>query len=52
METEIKLLGGLEGHERKGGGWQTGYEVYGSGGLSPTILSHGGRNGNLDSGGE
>ena len=42
MEVGIKLLGGLEGHERKGGGWQTGYEVYGSDGLSPTILANGG----------
>lgn len=42
MTKEIKMLGGLEGHERKGGGFQTGYEVYGSDGIAPTILAHGG----------
>lgn len=40
--AEIKMFGGLEGHERKGGGFQTGYEVCDSDGIAPTILSHGG----------
>ena len=40
--TEINLLGGLPGHERKGGGFQTGYSVYGTDGISPTVLANGG----------
>ena len=40
--VRIKLLGGLPGHERKGGGFQTGYEVFSSDGLCPTILANGG----------
>ena len=39
---EIKLLGGLDGHERKGGGIQTGYQVFDPCGLCPTLLSLGG----------
>ena len=38
----IKLLGGLPGHERKGGGFQTGYQVYGTDGACPTLLADGG----------
>lgn len=40
--AEINLLGGLPGHVRKDGTFQTGYSVYGVDGISPTILSHGG----------
>lgn len=36
----IVLLGGFA--ERKSGGFQTGYSVYGADGVCPTILSHGG----------
>ena len=36
------MLGGLAGHERKGGRFQTGHEVYDPDGISPTVLSHGG----------
>ena len=39
---KIKLLGGLDGHERKGGGFQTGYQVFDPGGLCPTLLADGG----------
>lgn len=39
---EIKLLGGLDGHERKGGGIQTGYQVFDPCGLCPTLLAKGG----------
>lgn len=38
----INLLGGLPGHERKGRGFQTGYSVYGTDGISPTLLANGG----------
>lgn len=38
----INLLGGLPGHERKGGGFQTGYSVYGADGISPALLANGG----------
>ena len=37
---EIKLLGGLDGHERKGGGIQTGYQVFDPCGLCPTLLAN------------
>ena len=40
--VEIKLLGGLPGHERKGGGIQTGYAVFDISGISPTLLAAGG----------
>ena len=40
--TEINLLGGLLGHERKNSGFQTGYSVYGADGISPTVLADGG----------
>lgn len=43
--AEINLLGWLPGHERKGGGVQTGYSVYSQDGISPTVLSNGGGNG-------
>ena len=33
----MRLLGGLR--PRKGGGWQTGYIVYGADGLCPPLLS-------------
>ena len=39
---EIKLLGGLDGHKRKGGGFQTGYQVFDPCGLCPTLLADGG----------
>lgn len=42
--TEINLLGGLPGHERKDGVFQTGYSVYGQDGISPTVLARGVRN--------
>lgn len=38
--TDIISLSGLS--ERKGGGFQTGYEVYSAEGVCPTLLSHGG----------
>ena len=40
--AEIVFLGGLPGHGRGGGGFQTGYAVYSPGGVCPTVLSHGG----------
>lgn len=40
MSKEIELLGGLAA--RKGGGFQTGYSVYGAEGICPTVLSHSG----------
>lgn len=40
--AEINLLGGLPGHERKGGEFQTGYSVYSKDGISPTVLANGG----------
>jgi DNA (cytosine-5)-methyltransferase 1 len=40
--TGINLLGGLPGHERKVGVFQTGYSVYGTDGISPTVLANGG----------
>ena len=40
--AEINLLGGLPGHERKGRRFQTGYSVYGTDGISPTVLADGG----------
>ncbi len=40
--TGINLLGGLPGHERKDGVFQTGYSVYGTDGISPTVLADGG----------
>ena len=40
--AEINLLGGLPGHERKGGEFQTGYRVYSKDGISPTVLANGG----------
>lgn len=39
---EIKLLGGLDGHERMGGGIQTGYQVFDPDGLLLTLLANGG----------
>ena len=38
----INLLGGLPGHERKGGGFQTGYSVYGADGIAPAMRAQGG----------
>lgn len=38
--TEINLLGGLPGHERKDGVFQTGYSVYSQDGISPTVLAN------------
>jgi DNA (cytosine-5)-methyltransferase 1 len=35
--NEIKILGGLPGHKRKGGGFQTGYSVYGADGISTGV---------------
>lgn len=40
--AEINLLGGLPGHERKDGVFQTGYSVYSQDGISPTVLANGG----------
>lgn len=40
--AEINLLGGLPGHERKDGVFQTGYSVYSQDGISPTVLADGG----------
>lgn len=40
--AEINLLGGLPGHERKGGKFQTGYSIYSPDGISPTVLANGG----------
>lgn len=40
MSKEIMVLGGLAA--RKGGGFQTGYSVYGAEGICPTVLSHSG----------
>lgn len=40
--AEINLLGGLPGHERKDGVFQTGYTVYSQDGISPTVLANGG----------
>lgn len=40
--NRINLLGGLPGHERKGGGFQTGYSVYGADGIAPAMLAQGG----------
>ena len=40
--TGINLLGGLPGHERKDGVFQTDYSVYGTDGISPTVLADGG----------
>lgn len=42
---DIRFLGGIPGHERKGGGFQTGYGVYGTDGICPTLLANGGGNG-------
>ena len=39
---EIKQIGGLPGHERKGGGFQTGYAVFDTDGICPTLLADGG----------
>lgn len=39
---EIKLLGGLDGHERKDGGFQTGYSIFDPDGICPTLLANGG----------
>ena len=39
---EIKQIGGLPGHERKGGGFQTGYAVFDSDGICLTLLADGG----------
>ena len=39
---EIKQIGGLPGHERKGGGFQTGYAIFDSDGICPTLLADGG----------
>jgi DNA (cytosine-5)-methyltransferase 1 len=36
---EIKLLGGLDGHERKGGNIQTGYSVFDPEGICPCLLA-------------
>lgn len=47
---KIKLLGGLDGHERKGGGIQTGYQIFDPDGLCPTLLSDGGGIRNYDCG--
>ena len=41
-EKEVRLIGGLDNHERKGGGIQTGYQVYDKNGVSPTLLAHSG----------
>lgn len=43
--NRINLLGGLLGHERKGGGFRTGYLVYGADGISPALntMQGGGR---------
>lgn len=43
--NRINLLGGLPGHERKGGGFRTGYLVYGADGISPALntMQGGGR---------
>lgn len=38
----INLLGGFPGHERKGGGFQTGYGIYATDGACPTLLADGG----------
>ena len=38
--AEINLLGGLPGHERKGGEFQTGYSIYSPDGISPTVLAN------------
>lgn len=40
--AEIIQIGGLPGHERKGGGFQTGYAVFSSQGICPTLLANGG----------
>ena len=42
IEKKVRLIGGLDNHERKGGGIQTGYQVYDKNGVSPTLLAHSG----------
>ena len=41
-KEKARLLGGLEGHERKGGGIQTGYQVFDPEYICPTQLADGG----------
>ena len=40
--SKINLLGGLPGFEREGGGYKTGYSVYGTDGICPALLANGG----------
>lgn len=39
---DIRFLGGIPGHERKDGGFQTGYSVFYPDGICPTLLANGG----------